>query len=312
MLSDMLTIGFITGLLAAAVRMATPLLLGALGEMFAERAGVLNLGIEGMMLLGALAAFLTVHRGGSLLLGLLAAILTGLLLAILLGFLTVTIGASQHVSGLGITTLAAGLSMFIYRQSVGAPSVPPHISPLPVLTIPGLSKIPFLGPVLFEQSLLTYLAFLLVPIAAFVLYRTSFGLSVRAVGEQPGSADTLGVNVFRTRYLALLIAGGLAGLGGAFLAIAQFNMFIPGIIGGRGFICIAIVVFGNWAPVKILWGALLFALVDAFQLRLQQYGAGIPYQYLMMLPYLLTIAVLVATSSRSRAPKALLKAYRRE
>jgi simple sugar transport system permease protein len=312
MLEEMLTLGFMTGLLAAAIRLATPLVLGSLGEMFAERSGVLNLGIEGMMLLGALAAFLTVHGGGSLPMGLLAAVLTGLLLAALLSFLTVTLGASQHVAGLGITTLAAGLSMFIYRQSVGAPSVPPHITPFPVLSIPGLSKIPFFGPILFEHSILTYLAFLLVPVAAFVLYRTSFGLSVRAVGDQPGSADTLGVSVSRTRLMALLMAGALAGLAGAFLSISQLNMFVPGIISGRGFVCIAIVVFGNWSPWKIMWGSLLFALVDAFQLRLQQLGAQVPYQYFMMLPYLLTIAALMASSGRSRMPGALLKPYRRE
>ncbi len=311
-LGEMLSLGFMTGLLAAAVRLATPLVLGSLGEMFAERSGVLNLGIEGMMLLGALAAFLAVHGGGSLTMGLLAAVMTGLLLAALLSFLTVTLGASQHVAGLGITTLATGLSMFIYRQSVGAPSVPPHITPFPVLPVPGLSKIPFLGPILFEHSLLTYLAFLLVPAAGFILYRTSFGLSVRAVGDQPGAADTLGVNAWRTRHLALLLAGALAGTAGAFLSISQFNMFVPGIISGRGFVCIAIVVFGNWSPWRIMWGSLLFALVDAFQLRLQQFGVGIPYQYFMMLPYLLTIAVLMGSSGRSRMPGALLKPYRRE
>jgi ABC-type uncharacterized transport system permease subunit len=303
---------FVVGLLAASVRISTPYLLGTLGEMFAERSGVLNLGIEGMMFFGALAAFLGTYFTGSLAVGVVAGILAGVLLGLLLGVTTITLGLSQHVVGLGIFAFASGLGMYIYRLSIGTPAVPPAVQAFRPLAIPILSGIPFIGPIFFQQYAITYVAFMLVPLCSFVLYRTGFGLGLRAVGERPGAADTVGISVARTRYIALVIASGFAGLAGAFLSIVQLNTFVPDIIHGRGWICIALVVFGYWQPTRIMWGALLFGLLDACQLRLQGFGWNVPYQYFMMLPYVLTIAILALFQKKARAPGALLIPYRRE
>jgi simple sugar transport system permease protein len=226
--------------------------------------------------------------------------------------MTVTLGVSQHVSGLGVTLFASGLSLFVYRQVIGSPSIPPTIQTFSTIPITGLSKIPFIGQVLFNQYFLTYLAIILVPVCGFILFKTNFGLSLRSVGENPESADALGINVYRTRYIALIIAGGLMGLAGSFFTLAYFNMFLYGIVGGRGWVSIALVIFANWTPSRVLLGALLFGGVDAFQLRLQAIGFQIPYQFLLMMPYLLTIIVLVLVARRASYPASLLKPYRRE
>ena len=312
-MKEILTVGFFIGLLSATLRMATPLILATLGETFCERAGILNLGIEGTMLFGALAAFLTTYFTGNLWLGIIAAIIAGILFGLLMGLFSVSLGLSQHVSGLGITLLATGLSLFTYRQIIGSPKVPPTIQTFKTLSIPGLSSIPILGPILFDQYILTYIAIILVPIASYVLFKTRFGLSLRAVGENPEAADAVGINVFKTRYIALIIAGGLMGLAGSFFSLVQFNMFQYGIVGGRGWVSIALVIFANWNPTKVLWGALLFGGVDALQLRLQAIGFfRIPFQAFLTMPYLLTIIVLILVARNASYPGALLKPYRRE
>lgn len=311
-MKEIFTVGFFIGLLSATLRMATPLILATLGETFCERAGILNLGIEGTMLFGALAAFLTTYFTGNLWLGIIAAIVSGILFGLLMGVFSVSLGLSQHVSGLGITLLATGLSLFTYRQIIGSPKVPPTIQTFQTLSIPGLSKIPFLGPVLFDQYILTYIAIILVPIASFILFKTRFGLSLRAVGENPEAADAVGINVFKTRYIALMIAGGLMSFAGSFFTLAHFNMFLYGMVGGRGWVSIALVIFANWNPTKVLWGALLFGGVDALQLRLQAIGFNIPYQLFLIMPYLLTIIVLILVARNASYPGALLKPYRRE
>ncbi len=300
---------FLIGLMAATLRVATPLLMGTLGELFAERAGILNLGIEGTMFFGAFVGFVVGGVTGSLWLGVLAAVLAGMLSGLLMAFLSVRLGVNQHVSGLGITLLLTGLSLFGFRLFYGEPRIPPAIEPFSRLSPFG--QTPVLGP-LFDQYALTYIAFGLVPVVWWLLYRTSFGLQIRAVGENPEAADAAGVNVYVTRYLALCIAGGLMGAGGAFLSLAQLGAFTYGIIAGRGWVCIALVIFGNWDPVKVLWGALLFGGVFALQLRLQIIGLQLPYETFLALPYLVTILALAVAGRNAAYPAALLKPYRRE
>jgi simple sugar transport system permease protein len=308
-LAQILQVGFF----AAVIRIATPLILATLGEMFAERAGVLNLGIEGIMLLSAMTGFSAAYFSGSLWLGIAAAAATGMALGALMGLLTVTLGLSQHVSGIGVTLLASGLAFFFYRLIFGQPSMPPSVAPFQALPIPGLVDIPLIGPVLFNQFALVYIAALLVPLAAFLLYHTPWGLALRTVGENPHAAASAGVSVWATRYQALILGGALMGVAGAFLAIAQFNAFTFGVISGRGWVCIALVVFGQWSPWRSALGALLFAFIDALQLRLQASSViQLPYQFFLMLPFLLTIVAMALVSRNVRAPGALLTPFRKE
>ncbi len=313
MIGEVITATFIISFLAATLRMAVPLLFGTIGEAFAERSGILNLGIEGMMLMGASVAFTTTFYTGSLWLGVGVAALVGILLGLLMAFLTVTMGAQQHVSGLGVFFLGMGLSFYLYRIFVGElGGVPPTVTPFRPIYIPLLGDIPVLGPILFQQYVLVYIALLLVPIAAFIFDRTTLGLQITAVGQNPKAADTAGINVFRIRYLCLMVAGALSAIGGAWFSIAQSSMFLPLMTAGRGWVCIALVVFGNWMPYRILIGALLFGGIDALQTSLQAVGVAFPYRILQMLPYIFTIIVLVAVARRATYPAALLKPYRRE
>jgi len=300
---------FLIGLIAATLRVATPLIFGTLGELISERAGVLNLGIEGTMFMGAFAGFAIAAKSGSLWVGLLGAVLAGMLAGLLMGLLTVRLGLSQHVSGLGMTLLLTGLALFLFRVVFGESSSQPKITPFP--TLEPFGNIPILGPIT-EQYALTYIAFLLIPVLWWLIYRTSFGLQIRAAGENPEAADAAGVNVFRTRYIALALAGGLMSAGGAFLSIAQLGSFTFGIINGRGWVCIALIIFANWKPVRVLFGALLFGGVSALQLRLQATGAQLPYELFLALPYLVTILALTLAGRNASAPAALLKPYRRE
>jgi ABC-type uncharacterized transport system permease subunit len=295
------------------LRVATPLLLATLGELFSERGGVLNLGIEGIMLLGAMVGFTTAWFAGELWLGVAAAAAAGLAFGLLMGVLTVSLGLSQHVSGLGVTMLCTGLSFYFYRLTFGQPSQPPHIQPFAPLALPGLADLPWLGPVVFNQFALVYLAFLLVPLAAFVLYHTPWGLGLRTVGENPHAAVAAGVNVAWTRYQALMISGVLMGIAGAYLSLAQFNAFTFGVISGRGWVCIALVVLGQWDPWRAAGAALLFGALDALGLRLQSSGGiDVPYQVFLMLPFVATIVAMAVLARKARAPAALLTPFRRE
>jgi simple sugar transport system permease protein len=311
-MEQVMTTAFITGLLAAMMRMATPIIFGTLGEILCERAGVLNLGIEGIMLMGAMTGFLTTLTTGSLWLGVAAAALVGVLLSLFMAFLAVYLGLSQHVSGLGITLFSTGLAMFIYRLAVGSPVNPPTVRPFTQTAIPFLSGIPILGTALFNQYVLVYIALLLVPLIWFLLYRTSWGLAIRTVGENPFAADTVGINVNLTRTLCLAAGGALMGVGGAFLTLAHQNMFLIDVVGGRGWIAVAMVIFGNWDPVKGMAGAMIFGFLDALQLRLQGLGFDIPFHLFLIIPYLMTVIALVGVSRRAAAPAGLLKPYRRE
>jgi simple sugar transport system permease protein len=300
---------FIENLLAATLRMATPLMFGTMGELFCERSGVLNLGIEGTMFMGAFVGFTVAAFTGSLWLGVLAALLAGALAGLLMGFFAVKLGVNQHVSGLGITLLLTSLSLFFYRVIFGESQNPPKIEPFPQLTF--LQGVPLIGDIL-SQYALTYIAILLVPIVWWVIYRTNFGLDMRAVGENPEAADAAGVNVFRTRYTALAIGGALMAVGGSFLTLAQLGSFTFGIIAGRGWVCIALIIFANWMPDRVLWGAMLFGGIQALQLRLQTTGLKMPYEAFLALPYIATIVALAITGRKSTGPAAVLKPYRRE
>ena len=303
---------FLISLIAATLRVSTPILLAAIGETITERAGILNLGIEGIMFFGAFIGFYTADRSGSLWFGLLMAVLCGMLAGLLMGLLTVTLGVNQHVSGLGITLLLTGLSLFAFRLNYGGRSTPPSIDPFPQVN--PFPNVPYIGTIT-QQYLLTYIAFLIVvPLAWWLLNRTSFGLNIRAVGENPEAVDAGGVNVFRVRYAALAIGGGLMAAGGAFLSLASLGAFTHGIIAGRGWVAIAIVIFGNWGPWKAMGGALIFGGTNALQLRLQAMGLQlpIPYETFLALPYIVTIIALVLAGRNASYPAALLKPYRRE
>ena len=302
-------IGFFTAL----IRIATPLTFGTLGELFAERAGILNLGIEGIMMLAAMTGFSTAYFSGSLWLGILAAVMTGIIAGLLMAVLTVSLGLSQHVSGIGTTLLCSGLSFFFYRLIFGQPSSIPKITAFETVPVPILSSLPIIGPIFFNQFALVYLAMTIVPASAFILFRTPWGLNLRTVGENPHAADTAGVGVHAMRYQALLISGALMGLAGAFLSMAQYNAYTFGVISGRGWVCIALVVFGQWSPWKSAAGALLFAFIDALQLRLQASSLiDVPYQIFLMMPFVLTILGMAMVSRNARAPAALLKPFRKE
>lgn len=311
-----LLITFLVGLLAATLRVATPLILGTIGEVYTERTGVLNLGIEGIMFLGAFVGFAAAKQfemagaGGSLWFGVLSAALAGMVAAALMGFFAVTLGVNQHVAGLGITLLCTSLSLFFFRFVFGENDVLPSVTPFAQLDF--LAGVPVIGPIA-SQYLLTYLTFLvLVPVAGWVLYRTNFGLEMRAVGENPEAADAAGISVPRTRYRALIIGGALMGVGGAFLSLAQLGAFSPGIVAGRGWVCIALVIFAKWDPVRAMLGALLFGGVFALQLRLQTQGFQLPYELFLALPYLVTLIALALAGRNAAYPGAYLKPYRRE
>jgi ABC-type uncharacterized transport system permease subunit len=296
---------------AAVLRIATPLIFGVLGALICERAGVINLGIEGIMTLGAMVGWLTVFWGGDLWTGLAVAVLAGMLMGWLHAMLTVPLGLSQHVSGLGITLLASALAYYLYRLWVQVGDLPPTIEPFQPWAVPGLSSIPFVGEVVFTQMPPTYVALILVVLVAWVLNRTPVGLALRMTGENPHAVEAQGLNPIRIRIWAVMVGSGIMALGGAFLTTATFNSFFPTMVQGRGWICIALVVFASWRPGKALIGALLFALFDAFQLRLQTVVEGVPYQLFLMAPYVLSIVALVLVARRARVPEALMQPYRR-
>ena len=292
----------------AVLRIATPLILGTLGVLLCERAGVLNLGIEGIMVAGAFTGWLAVYLGAPLWLGVLAAALTGAVLGLLHAFLTVVLALSQHVSGLGITLLATALSYYGYRVSFPKVSTPPTITPFA-----SMSALDWLGlPVLTLQTPLTLLALVLVPVLGYVLYRTPLGLAVRMVGENPQAAEGQGISVAAVRTGAIVAGSALMGVAGSFLTLSAFNAFFFNMVNGRGWICVALVVFASWRPGKALLGALLFAFFDALQLRLQQSGAAVlPYQMYLMLPYVLSILALILVARKASYPQALMKPYRK-
>jgi general nucleoside transport system permease protein len=295
----------------AVVRIASPLILATMGELICERAGVLNLGIEGIMVVGAFAGWMAVYSGAGLWTGVGVALAAGMLFGLLHGVLTVPFGLSQHVVGLGITLLATSSTYFAYRLALPRVTEPPRIEAFQPLPIPWLSDLPVIGPALFAQTPLTYLAFASVAAVSLILFRTPLGLAVRAAGENPAAVEAQGLSVTALRIGAVVVGSGLMAVGGAFLTMSAFNSFFFDMVAGRGWICIALVVFGAWMPGKALLGALLFATFDALQIRLQQtsLGADVPYQLFLMAPYLLSILALVIMSRRATVPAALMVPY---
>ena len=300
--------GILIGMIATGIRLATPYLLAALGEMLSQRAGVFNLGLEGIMLMGAFAGFYITYVSQSPLLGLLAAIVTGGLMGLLMAFVSVTLQAEQGISGIGLSMLGWGLSGLFFRLYVDGIQ---SIAGLKAWKIPELGDIPIVGPMFFNHHFIVYFAFLLVPFLWFVLFRTTWGLSVRAVGMTPQAVDTMGVSVSGLRYQCLILGGMLAGLAGATLTVANTHMFADNITAGRGFIAIALVYFGRWSPWGILAGSLLFSMADSFQLWVQVLGINFPYEMAVMLPYIVTIIALMISFGRVWPPAALGKPYER-
>ena len=307
-MNELLSITAIVGIITSGIRLATPYLFASLGEMFAQRSGVVNLGVEGIMLMGAFMGYYTVLQTGTPWLGLLVALITGALMGLLMAVISVTMQAEQGISGIGLSLFGLGLSSLLMKVLVGTPTGVTGFQPL---DIPGLSDIPIIGPLFFSYTVPTYLAFALVPVTWFVLTRTTFGLRVRSVGQNPEAADSLGVSVAKTRYATVILGAALAGVAGASLSISILNIFQENMTNGMGYIAVALVYFGGWRPLGILGGALLFSLVNALQLWIQVLGLPISPDFAVMLPYVLTIVVLALTARQIRQPAALTKPYER-
>ena len=296
---------------AAVIRIASPLILATMGELICERAGVLNLGIEGIMVIGAFAGWMGVYQGLPLWGGVAAAMLAGMVFGTLQATLTVPFGLSQHVVGLGVTLLATSSASFTYRLMLPELTSPPKIEPFQPLDLPLLSDLPWLGEAIFQQTALTWAAFAVVGLVAFTLYRTPLGLALRAVGENPAAVEAQGLSVTGLRMGAVIVGSGLMAVGGAFLTLSAFSSFFFEMVNGRGWICVALVVFGAWKPGKAVLGALLFAGFDALQIRLQQtdLGAHLPYQLFLAMPFILSILALILMSRRAEVPAALMQPY---
>jgi ABC-type uncharacterized transport system permease subunit len=293
------------GFLQATTRLAIPIMLAALGGLFSERAGVLNIALDGMMLCGSLVGFVVAYLAGPLWPGVVAGMLAGALLGLVLGFYTVTLRSNQVVVGVAINLLAIGVTSFAYRAVFGTGTNQPRVDSFASVDIPGLSHLPIIGPLFFRQDPLVYLTLALVAASSILLFRSAFGSRVIAVGEHPQAAETLGISVARTRYACLVISGLFAGIGGAYLSLSATGVFLDNMTAGRGYIALAILVLGRRQPVGVLAASLLFGAADALQLRGQTFGLGIPYQFFLMLPYLLTIVVLIGLVGRADAPAAL-------
>ena len=272
---------------AAALRISTPLIFGVLGALLCEKSGILNLGIEGIFVAGAMAGWLGVWLGLSLVGGLVIAALAGAFFGLIHAVLTVPLGLSQHVSGLGVTLFATSLSYFVYRTALPNVSSPPRIEPFRPIDLPLISDIPFLGSVLGQQTAMTWLALVMVLLVWYVLYKTPLGKAIQAVGDNPNSVDAQGLSVYGLRIGSVVAGSALMGVGGAFLTMSAFDAFFFGMVNGRGWICIALVIFASWRPGKALVGALLFGAFDALQVRLQtEVGAFVPGQVFLMVPYI--------------------------
>jgi general nucleoside transport system permease protein len=307
-MKDFLSVGVVSGILTSMIRLATPFLYAAIGETFSQTSGVVNLGVDGIMLLSAYAAFFVALTTGNLWLALLISMLVGLLMGLLMSFISVTLKAEQGISGIGLYMFGLGLSSLLFKVTIGTVKT---IDGFPPVKIPLLGDIPFAGSILFQNSIPVYGAFLLVPIAWWVLAKTTLGLKIKSVGQNPAAADSLGINVDRVRYFSVCLGSTLAGLAGASLSIALVNLFQDNLTAGQGFIAVALVYFGGWSPVGVMGGALLFSVVNSIQLWMQVLGVKIPSDIAVMLPYLLTIAALTVTANRARQPAALNKPFER-
>lgn len=301
-MGDLFTDTIVISVLAATIRIATPLILAALGELIAERAGILNLGVEGTMLMAAFAAFIGSYATGSTMAGLLLGVVAGMTMSFLMVFMAATLKVEQVVTGLALNLLAAGMSLYLYKAFVAVEGqAMPTVAVMPIVPIPFLSEIPYIGPILFTQKALTYVALLMVPAVWFFLYRTRYGLEIRCLGENPKAIDTKGMSVSLRQYGAVIAGGALCGLAGAFVTIGSSARFVPDITNGRGWLALVIVIAANWRPSGILIAALVFAFLDALQLQIQGIGVQMPYQIFLALPYVLAIVLMVLKSRRGRS-----------
>lgn len=312
--SDLLQASILINILSATIRISTPLLLAATGELMVEKSGVLNLGVEGMMLTGAFIAFLVTDQSGSLLLALFLAMIAGAMMSLLFAYMACSLKVNQIVAGMSLNMLGLGVTGFwlrlVYSDTDSLAIIGSGI--LNPIQIPWLSRIPIVGEIIFNQNLLTYLAFLLVPLIWLFLKRTKYGLRVRSVGEDPRAVDMRGLSVNKLQYLSTIFGGIMAGLGGAFVSIGSSTRFVPEMTAGRGWLAIVIVIAGNWQPFRIMIATLIFAFLDAFQLQVQGIGIQMPYQILLALPYIFAILVVIGSRARSIAPSHLGIPYSRE
>lgn len=311
-MSAVLNINFIQELLLSMIRMATPILIVALAELYSERAGLVNIGLDGIMAFGSLVGFLASYITGDPLIGILAGATGGIAINMVYAFCTITLGAEQIVYGMAINIFAPALASFIYKIYFGINSTLISATLMRVMPVPLLSNIPFIGPILFNHTPIVYFAYLLVPITCILLNKTKAGLNFRSVGEYPRAAESLGINVIGQKYLAAVICGGLAGIGGAYLTTCYISTYSDGVVSGRGFIALSAVIFGRWMPGGVLMAALLFGFTDALQLRMQVMSPDTPFQLPAMIPYLCTLFVLAFFGIKKAGPKANGKPYFKE
>jgi general nucleoside transport system permease protein len=307
-MNNFFSVVVISGILTSMVQLATPYLFASIGETFAQLSGVFNLGVDGIMLLGGFAAFYVVLNTGNLWLGVLVSAVVGLLLGLLMSLVSVTLKAEQGISGMGIYFFGLGLSSLLLKVTIGSVKTVVGFQPI---KIPFLGDIPVIGPILFQQTILVYAAFLMVPIAWFVLEKTTLGLKIKAVGQTPAAADSLGININQLRYITVTMGSILAGIAGASLSISLLNTFQDNLTNGMGFIAVALVYFGGWQPAGVLAGALLFSIVNASQLWMQVLGFNMSPELANMLPYVLTIVALSVRVNRARRPDALNRPFTR-
>ena len=303
---NILSMDVLSGMLHTMIGLSTPFLYAALGETFSQLSGVVNLGVDGIMLLSAFFAFYVVYLTGNIWLGLLAAMIVGLLMGLMMSLVSVTLKAQQGISGIGLQMFGLGMSSLLFKVLVGTVKTVTGFRPV---RIPLLGDIPFLGPILFNNNVLVYGGFLLVPLAWFVLEKTTLGLKIKAVGQNPAAADSVGISVNRIRYFSVCLGAMLAGIAGASLSISIANLFQDNLTAGQGFIAVALVYFGGWSPLGVLGGALLFSLANSVQLWLQVLGIDVPASLAVMLPYILTIVVLTVSVNRGKQPAALNKQF---
>lgn len=307
-MGEIFTLPVLTGMINTMLTLATPLLFAALGETFSQNSGVVNLGVDGVMLMSAFAAWYVVLTWGNLWLGLIVAMVIGLAMGLIMSFVSVTMKAEQGVSGIGLQMFGLGMSSLLFKVMVGTVRT---VQGFPRLEIPILSTIPVIGPMLFNNTILVYIAFGLVPVSWYILERTTIGLTIKSVGQNPAAADSRGINVDLVRYGSVCFGSILAGMAGASLSISISNLFQDNLTAGQGFIAVALVYFGGWTPVGVMFGALLFSVANSMQLWLQVLGVNISASFANMLPYILTIVALTVTVSRGRAPAALNKPFLR-
>jgi|TARA_R100000789_G_scaffold66334_2_gene62591 simple sugar transport system permease protein len=301
----------ILAVLSAAIRMSMPIIIAAMGELVSQKSGVINLGLEGVMLMGCFVGFYATYTTGSHLQGIMWAIGAGILMNLIFGLITVVLKLEQYIAGLAMNILASGLTLYWFRELSEAAGESPRIELIKPIEIPLLCDIPFIGELLFKQSIFIYLTVVIVPLVWFFLYRTRYGLEIRCLGDNPHSLDAKGLGITRRRMMAVLFAGAMAGLAGAFISVGSSVRFVPEMIAGRGWLAIIVVIAGSWLPTKVVITGFVFALIGAVQLHSQTLGLDVPHQLLLALPYIMAIVLLIIKRDKATAPATLGIPYKR-